>query len=101
MTPMKAGSPLASGLPQLPQARAADSTTSCQAMGAELLAQHARQRLGIEFHETTANGNFSLEPVYCLGNCACSPAVMIDADLHGRVTAEQFDALVAERWWGV
>jgi formate dehydrogenase subunit gamma len=69
---------------------------SCQAMGAEQLAQHAQQRLGIQFHETTPDGEFSLEPVYCLGNCACSPAVMIDEELFGRVSAEQFDALLAE-----
>ena len=70
---------------------------SCQAMGAEHLAQHAQERLGIQFHETTPDGAFSLEPVYCLGNCACSPAVMIDEELFGRVSPDQFDALLAER----
>jgi formate dehydrogenase subunit gamma len=70
---------------------------SCQAMGAEHLAQHAQQRLGIQFHETTPDGEFSLEPVYCLGNCACSPAVMIDEELFGRVSPAQLDALLAER----
>ena len=67
---------------------------SCQAMGAESLAAHARQRLGVDFHQTTPDGRFSLEPVYCLGNCACSPAVMIDGRLHGRVTPERLDALL-------
>ncbi len=47
----------------------------------------AKQRLGIDFHQTTADGKFSLEPVYCLGNCACSPAVMIDGEIYGRVDA--------------
>ena len=70
---------------------------SCQAMGAEQLAEHAQERLGIQFHETTPDGAFSLEPVYCLGNCACSPAVMIDEELFGRVSPEQLDALLAER----
>ena len=69
---------------------------SCQAVGGEALAEHARQRLGVDFHETTPDGRFSLEPVYCLGNCACSPAVMIDGRLHGRVTPERFDALVSD-----
>lgn len=69
---------------------------SCQAVGGEALADHARKRLGVEFHESTPDGRFSLEPVYCLGNCACSPAVMIDGQLHGRVTPERFDALIAE-----
>ena len=70
---------------------------SCQAMGAEHLARHAQDRLGIQFYDTTADGAFSLEPVYCLGNCACSPAVMMDQELYGRVSPEQFDALLAER----
>lgn len=69
---------------------------SCQAMGGETLAAHAQRRLGVDFHETTADGRFSLEPVYCLGNCACSPALMIDGRLHGRVTPERFDALLAD-----
>src|SRR5579872_7511933 len=69
---------------------------SCQAVGAEALAAHARERLGVDFHETTPDGHFSLEPVYCLGNCACSPAVMIDGRLHGRVTPERLDALLAD-----
>ena len=73
---------------------------SCQAVGAEALTAHARRRLGIDFHETTPDGKFSLEPIYCLGNCACSPAAMIDGHLYGRVTPERFDALIAEHGAG-
>ena len=69
---------------------------SCQAVGGEALAAHARQRLGVDFHGTTPDGRFTLEPVYCLGNCACSPAVMIDGRLHGRVTPQRLDELLAE-----
>jgi len=69
---------------------------SCQSMGAEQLVEHAKRRLGVDLHETTADRAFSLEPVYCLGNCACSPAVMIDGELHGRVSAERFDELIGE-----
>jgi formate dehydrogenase subunit gamma len=68
---------------------------SCQSMGAEALARHVKARLGVDFHETTADGRYTLEPVYCLGNCACSPALMIDEELQGRVTPERFDALIA------
>lgn len=70
---------------------------SCQSMGAEGLAEHAMRRLGVSFEETTADGAFSLHPVYCLGNCACSPAVMIDGDLYGRVSPDRLDELLAER----
>jgi len=61
---------------------------SCQAMGSAQLEQAARDTLGIDYHQTTSDGRFSLEPVYCLGNCACSPAVMVDEELHSRVTTE-------------
>jgi formate dehydrogenase subunit gamma len=59
------------------------------------LEAHARRRLGVDFHQTTSDGTFSLEPVYCLGNCACSPAIMIDGELYGRVTPERFDEIVS------
>ncbi|HTC25660.1 formate dehydrogenase subunit gamma [Dyella sp.] len=65
---------------------------SCQSMGAVKLEQHVKQRLGVDFHQTTKDGAWTLEPVYCLGNCACSPAIMVDDELKGRVTPESFDA---------
>jgi formate dehydrogenase subunit gamma len=67
---------------------------SCQAIGSDALERHVKTRLGIDFHQTTADGGVSLEPVYCLGNCALSPAVMIDGQLHGRVTPEKFEDLM-------
>ncbi|HEY6395350.1 MAG TPA: formate dehydrogenase subunit gamma [Candidatus Binataceae bacterium] len=66
---------------------------SCQAMGGNALAEHIKTRLGIDFGRTSADGSFTLEPVYCLGNCACSPAVMIDHELRGRVSPAGFDAI--------
>jgi formate dehydrogenase subunit gamma len=67
---------------------------SCQSMGSEKLEAHVKATLGIDYHETTADGQFSLEPVYCLGNCACSPAMQIDHEIYGRVSAESFDATI-------
>lgn len=67
---------------------------ACQAMGARDLEAHAKRRLGIDFGATTADGRITLEPVYCLGNCACSPSIRIDDELHARVTPERFDALI-------
>ncbi len=69
---------------------------SCQAMGGKELENHIKNRLGIDFHETTADGQFSLEPVYCLGNCACSPAMQIGNEIYGRVTANSFDTTINE-----
>jgi formate dehydrogenase subunit gamma len=69
---------------------------ACQAMNQRALEEHAKRRLGIEFHQTTSNGAFTFEPVYCLGNCACSPAMMIDGELYGRVSPQRFDEIVAD-----
>ncbi|MFQ5548404.1 MAG: NAD(P)H-dependent oxidoreductase subunit E [Woeseia sp.] len=68
---------------------------SCQAMGGDALTAHAERSLGIELHTTSDDGEFSLEPVYCLGNCACSPAIMIGDRVYGRVDAQRFDDLMA------
>ena len=68
---------------------------SCQAMGAVALAEHIQSRLGIDFGQTSADGDFTLEPVYCLGNCACSPAIVVGEDLYGRVNPQRFDEIVS------
>ncbi len=61
---------------------------ACQAVGGEALAEHARTRL--------AGSEVTLEPVYCLGLCACGPAVQVDEmELHAAMTPAKFDALVA------
>jgi formate dehydrogenase subunit gamma len=67
---------------------------SCQAVGADALLAHARERLGVELHGTSADGAVTLEPVYCLGNCALSPAVMVDKNVYGRVSPERLDTLL-------
>jgi formate dehydrogenase subunit gamma len=68
---------------------------SCQSMGSKALENHAKHTLGIDYHETTSDGQFSLEAVYCLGNCACSPSITIDNEVYGRVSPEKFDQLLA------
>jgi formate dehydrogenase subunit gamma len=70
---------------------------SCQAMGAVALADHVRNRLGVQFGETTRDGAFTLEAVYCLGNCGCSPAMVLNDELYGRASPARFDELLAER----
>jgi formate dehydrogenase subunit gamma len=67
---------------------------ACQAMGSAELEQHVQERLGIGYQETTPDGMFTLEPVYCLGNCACSPSMRVNDRVYARVTAEQFDAVI-------
>jgi formate dehydrogenase subunit gamma len=65
-------------------------------MGSRLLEAHAKETLGIDYHETTADGSISLEAVYCLGNCACSPSVRINDDVFARVDQNRFDELIAD-----
>jgi len=67
---------------------------ACQSVGGRASEEHAQQRLNAGFHETSADGRYTLEPVYCLGNCACAPSAMIDGKLHGRVTPKRFDQLI-------
>jgi formate dehydrogenase subunit gamma len=67
---------------------------ACQAMGSRELTAHAEKSLGLKMPSNSSDGNHTLEAVYCLGNCACSPAVMIDERVYGRVDAERFDSLV-------
>ncbi len=69
---------------------------SCQAMGSEMLELHIKEHLNIDFHETTSDGAITLEPIYCLGNCACSPAVMIDEEVYGRVDNKKIDQLISD-----
>lgn len=67
---------------------------ACQAMGSRELTAHAEKALGISMHNRSDDGKYTLDPVYCLGNCACSPAVMIDDQVYGRVDASRLDALI-------
>ncbi|MGR9144580.1 formate dehydrogenase subunit gamma [Rhizobium leguminosarum] len=69
---------------------------ACQSMGGDALAERVKALLGIDFHQTTLDGGVTLEPVYCLGLCACAPAVMLDGELYGRVDDQTAAELVAE-----
>ncbi len=68
---------------------------ACQAVGADRVAAHARGALGVDWHGTTADGRVTLEPVFCLGLCACGPAAMVDGKLVGRLDESRLDGLLA------
>ena len=68
---------------------------ACQAVGADRVAAHAQAALGVAWHGTTADGRVTLEPVFCLGLCACGPAALVDGRVVGRVDEARFDALLA------
>jgi formate dehydrogenase subunit gamma len=67
---------------------------SCKSVGADRVAAHAQKAMGIEWHETTKDGNITLEPVFCLGLCACAPAAIVDGKLVGRVDEAKVSAII-------
>jgi formate dehydrogenase subunit gamma len=69
---------------------------ACQSTGGDELAAKLQQLLGIGFHETTADGAVTLEPVYCLGLCACAPSAMLDGEVIGRLDAGKIEEIAAE-----
>ncbi|MCZ0927352.1 MULTISPECIES: formate dehydrogenase subunit gamma [Halomonadaceae] len=69
---------------------------ACQSVGARQLEAHAKARLGVDYHQTTADREITLEAVYCLGNCACGPSIRVDDSIRGRVTPDAFDELIDE-----
>lgn len=69
---------------------------ACKAVGADALAQHVQAKLGIDWHQTTPNGAVTLEPVFCLGLCACAPSAMINGKLAARLDSAKLDTLLGD-----
>lgn len=69
---------------------------ACQASGCDRLLAHLERRHAALLHTTTADGGLTVEPVYCLGNCALGPSVLLDGRVHGRVTPARLDTLLQQ-----
>ncbi|MGY0216909.1 formate dehydrogenase subunit gamma [Endozoicomonadaceae bacterium StTr2] len=69
---------------------------ACQSRGSRETEAYIKQKLDIDFHQTTDDGAFSLEPVYCLGNCTCGPNLRVGDDIHARMSKERVDDLLTE-----
>ncbi|MFZ1467618.1 MAG: formate dehydrogenase subunit gamma [Paracoccaceae bacterium] len=67
---------------------------ACKAQGADAVAAAVMAKLGIDWNQTSADGAVTLEPIFCLGLCACGPSAMVDGQLIGRATAETIVAKV-------
>ena len=65
---------------------------ACQSLGADALASHVRERLGVDWHETTGDGAVTLLPVFCLGLCAVGPSALLDGNPLGRLDSARIDA---------
>jgi formate dehydrogenase subunit gamma len=69
---------------------------ACKSVGGDAVAEATLRHLGVDWHGTTADGAITIEPVYCLGLCACAPSAMVGGKLHGRVTEAKMHELIAE-----
>ncbi|MBU3030140.1 formate dehydrogenase subunit gamma [Paracoccus marinaquae] len=69
---------------------------ACQSMGGSALAEATLRKLGIGWHDTTGDGALTVEPVYCLGMCACAPAAMLDDRVVARLDEARMDRLLSE-----
>jgi len=69
---------------------------ACQSMGGDAIAERLQKLLGIRFGETAADGSVTLEEVYCLGLCACSPSAMLDGEVIGRLDEEKAEEIARE-----
>jgi formate dehydrogenase subunit gamma len=69
---------------------------ACRSVGGAALAEAALERLGVDLHGATPDGRITVEPVFCLGLCACGPSVMVDDRVHGRVDADRLGAILEE-----
>ena len=68
---------------------------ACQSMGSRELEAYVKEALGVDYHGTSADGKVTLEPVYCLGNCACSPNVRLDDSVYARMDKSKVDKLLS------
>ncbi len=69
---------------------------ACQSVGSEALADRARELLGLDWNETSADGSITLELVFCLGLCACAPAATVDGKLVARLDENRLDDVIRE-----
>jgi formate dehydrogenase subunit gamma len=67
---------------------------ACQSMNGDQIAEYAQRELGVGWTETTEDGAVTLEPVYCLGLCACAPSAMLDGRVIGRLDERKIDAII-------
>ncbi|TWX72669.1 formate dehydrogenase subunit gamma [Colwellia sp. C1TZA3] len=68
---------------------------ACQARGSRALEAHAKDFLAIDYHQMTSDKKFSLDSVYCLGNCATGPNIRINDELYGRISNQRFDQILS------
>jgi formate dehydrogenase subunit gamma len=69
---------------------------ACQAAGGEAMSARLLALLGIDWHGTTPNGKVTVEPAYCLGLCACAPALFVNGAPIGRLSDDRVSDIARE-----
>jgi NADH-quinone oxidoreductase subunit E len=72
------------------------NSVSCWIMGCDGLKDHIKEKLDIDFGETSSCGDFTLIPVPCLGDCDRAPVMMVGPDLHRNLTAEKINKIILD-----
>jgi NADH-quinone oxidoreductase subunit E len=70
--------------------------TACYLKGGQDLIEETRNILGIKEGEVTADGQFSIDQVRCVGCCGLSPVITVDAETYGKVTKDQLPEIIAK-----
>lgn len=68
--------------------------TACYVRGASLILEELQKKLGIHVGECTEDGLFSLDATRCVGACGLAPVMMVNGEVHGRLTPEKVDAII-------
>ena len=71
-------------------------SVSCWIMGCEGIKGYIKEQLAIDYGETTEDGDFTLIPVPCLGDCDKAPVMMVGPDLHRNLTPEKIDSIIKD-----
>ena len=70
--------------------------TACYVKGSQKILDRAKERLKIEPGEVTEDGKFSIDEVRCVGACGLAPVFMVNDEVYGNATVQQFDKVLDE-----
>ena len=67
---------------------------SCYLTGYDEVLTHIKQKLGVEYGQTTEDDRFTLLPICCLGDCDKAPSMRVNDDLHSQLTPARVDEIL-------
>ena len=72
------------------------NSVSCWIMGCDEIKDYIKEKLGIDFGETSEDGEFTFLPVPCLGDCDRAPSMMVGENLHRNLTLDKIDEIIQQ-----